>query len=399
MKTSNFLATMAIGIPIAFNVNRCRVDARAYGDFRLRKRGTVARNRAEKVSVLVAAWNEADAIDRCIKSITSLSYHHKELVVCAGGDDGTYDSARQHENGSVRVLKQAPREGKQRALRRCLTASTGEIIFLTDADCVLTDEVFESTLEPILDGREVAATGSYEPLAEQRDLPLVTYQWAIQLYGRIHADAYSAGLLGANCAVRRADLERSGGFDAEAPTGTDYVLARTLSRAGHRLRSMPASAVATHFESSARGYLRQRARWLRNLLLHGVSHRCGADVRHVLVTGLIGVLGLTLPLLGIAVGGGILFAVIVLSGGGMGGGDMKLGAMMGAFLGYKLALLALFVAVILGGAVALALLSVGVRKRKDPIPFGPFLAVAAALALLWGEAVLRWYLSVFSLTV
>jgi leader peptidase (prepilin peptidase)/N-methyltransferase len=102
-------------------------------------------------------------------------------------------------------------------------------------------------------------------------------------------------------------------------------------------------------------------------------------------------------LLGILAGGGILFAVIVLSGGGMGGGDMKLGAMMGAFLGYKLALLALFLAVILGGIVALGLLSTGIRRRKDPIPFGPFLATAAAVAILWGEAILTWYLRVFSL--
>jgi leader peptidase (prepilin peptidase)/N-methyltransferase len=101
-------------------------------------------------------------------------------------------------------------------------------------------------------------------------------------------------------------------------------------------------------------------------------------------------------LLGIVAGGGILFAVIMLSGGGMGGGDMKLGAMIGAFLGYKLALLALFVAVILGGLAAVALLSTGIRRRKDPIPFGPFLATGGALAVLWGEAVLRWYLSVFS---
>jgi len=101
-------------------------------------------------------------------------------------------------------------------------------------------------------------------------------------------------------------------------------------------------------------------------------------------------------LLGIVAGGGILFAVIVLSGGGMGGGDMKLGAMMGAFLGYKLALLALFLAAILGGVVALGLLSSGIRRRKDAIPFGPFLAVAAAVASLWGEAILTWYLKVFS---
>jgi len=102
-------------------------------------------------------------------------------------------------------------------------------------------------------------------------------------------------------------------------------------------------------------------------------------------------------LLGILAGGGILFAVIVVSGGGMGGGDMKLGAMMGAFLGYKLALLALFLAVILGGAVALALLSTGIRRRKDPIPFGPFLAVASAVAMLWGEACVAWYVRMFSL--
>ena len=101
-------------------------------------------------------------------------------------------------------------------------------------------------------------------------------------------------------------------------------------------------------------------------------------------------------LLGILVGGGILFAVVVLSGGGMGGGDMKLGAMIGAFLGYKLTLLALFLAVILGGFVALGLLSTGIRGRKDPIPFGPFLAVAATVAILWGETILTWYLSVFS---
>jgi leader peptidase (prepilin peptidase) / N-methyltransferase len=111
-------------------------------------------------------------------------------------------------------------------------------------------------------------------------------------------------------------------------------------------------------------------------------------------------LGTRLPwldsLIGILVGGGILFAVIVLSGGGMGGGDMKLGAMIGAFLGYKLALLALFLAVILGGIVALSLLSIGIRRRKDPIPFGPFLATAAAVVMLWGEAILTWYLRVFS---
>jgi len=100
-------------------------------------------------------------------------------------------------------------------------------------------------------------------------------------------------------------------------------------------------------------------------------------------------------LLGIALGGGVFFAIILASGGGMGGGDMKLGAMLGAFLGWKLTLVALFCAVIVGGLLAVVVLASGRLGRKDPIPFGPFLAVGGAAALFWGERWLTWYLDVF----
>ena len=100
-------------------------------------------------------------------------------------------------------------------------------------------------------------------------------------------------------------------------------------------------------------------------------------------------------LIGILVGGGIFFVIIALSRGGMGGGDMKLAAMVGAFLGWKLTLLALFLGVFLGGFVAAVLLLGGLRKRKDPIPFGPFVSLGAAVSLFWGEGVLRWYLAGF----
>lgn len=100
-------------------------------------------------------------------------------------------------------------------------------------------------------------------------------------------------------------------------------------------------------------------------------------------------------LLGIVVGGGLFMIIILASGGGMGGGDMKLGAMLGAFLGWKVVLVAVFAAVILGGLLALGLLASGKRGRKDPIPFGPFLALGGAAGLFYGERVVRWYLGGF----
>jgi leader peptidase (prepilin peptidase) / N-methyltransferase len=100
-------------------------------------------------------------------------------------------------------------------------------------------------------------------------------------------------------------------------------------------------------------------------------------------------------LIGIAVGGTIFLVIIVASGGGMGGGDMKLAAMLGAFLGWKVTLASLFVAVMLGGALAVTLLVAGRLRRKDPIPFGPFLAIGGMVGLLWGERFVEWYASAF----
>jgi leader peptidase (prepilin peptidase)/N-methyltransferase len=100
-------------------------------------------------------------------------------------------------------------------------------------------------------------------------------------------------------------------------------------------------------------------------------------------------------LLGIIVGGGIFLVIILVSRGGMGGGDMKLGAMLGAFLGWKLGLLAVLLGVLSGGFVALCLLILGRKGRKEAIPFGPFLALGGAVSFLWGETLLAWYLGRF----
>jgi leader peptidase (prepilin peptidase)/N-methyltransferase len=108
-----------------------------------------------------------------------------------------------------------------------------------------------------------------------------------------------------------------------------------------------------------------------------------------LVTGRVGWIE---SLLGIAVGGGIFFVIILVSRGGMGGGDMKLAAMLGAFLGWKLGLLAILLGVLSGGVVALALLIMRRKGRKEAIPFGPFLALGGAVTCLWGEPLLAWYL-------
>lgn len=87
-----------------------------------------------------------------------------------------------------------------------------------------------------------------------------------------------------------------------------------------------------------------------------------------------------------------LYLLLLLSRGGVGGGDIKLMAAVGIYLGWKLTLLSLFMGAVLGSIVAVILLILKRKTRKDEIPFGPALAVGIMAAALYGNRLLDWYL-------
>ena len=95
--------------------------------------------------------------------------------------------------------------------------------------------------------------------------------------------------------------------------------------------------------------------------------------------------------LGGAIGFAIFLLIAIVSRGGMGWGDVKLAALIGLATGFPLVFLAIIMGASLGGIVAVALMIAKKRKSKETIPFGPFLAVAAMVTLLWGSNILEWY--------
>lgn len=94
-------------------------------------------------------------------------------------------------------------------------------------------------------------------------------------------------------------------------------------------------------------------------------------------------------------GGGLLLLVAILTRGGMGGGDIKFCAAIGLWLGIKLTLLTIFLSFIIGGVVSFLLLILRIKKRKEFIPFGPFIAIGAFTAFLYGTKIIAWYLRNF----
>jgi len=259
--------------------------------------------RTPKVSVLVPAWNAAGELPGFVAAFRALSYPDKELILCAGGRDGSFGLARAlagDELGSrVQVIEQRPGEGKQGGLRACFEASTGEVLYLTDVDCRMDDESFSRVLLPILEGREAVVTGSSKPNPEQQGISAVLVHWALVRKAEGRVGRYVSGLLGRNCALTREAAEAADGFRFPAPTGTDYRLAQELAERGFRIWLEPESEIPTAYAWPLASYVRKRGRWVRNVLLFAERPRQNAEFYNALSVALLPAALLAAPLLSV----------------------------------------------------------------------------------------------------
>lgn len=137
----------------------------------------------------------------------------------------------------------------------------------------------------------------------------------------------------------------------------------------------------------------------------------GTDLSHQIIPNVVTVPGILLGLLGAAtvlpvgpinallgviIGGGILWALAwaspyLFGKEGMGGGDIKLLAMVGAFLGWKPALLTIMIGSLTGSVIGVSLIALRFMKRDEYIPFGPFLVLGALISMFFAQPLLDWY--------
>ncbi|MEH7254088.1 prepilin peptidase [Neobacillus niacini] len=96
-------------------------------------------------------------------------------------------------------------------------------------------------------------------------------------------------------------------------------------------------------------------------------------------------------LLGAVTGFGLLLIIALVSNGGMGMGDVKLYALLGFVLGFKLVLLSFFLSTLFGAVIGGIALLLKIVTRKQPIPFGPFIAAGTLTAYYWGSDIISWY--------
>jgi leader peptidase (prepilin peptidase)/N-methyltransferase len=114
-----------------------------------------------------------------------------------------------------------------------------------------------------------------------------------------------------------------------------------------------------------------------------------------------GGIGIIDSAIGLVVGGGVLYLIAELGDRlfkkeSMGGGDIKMAAMLGAFLGWQKVVFIFFAGAVIGLVISIVIMFFSSELRsKRVIPFGPFLAIAAVVAIVYGDEIISYYLNTF----
>lgn len=115
--------------------------------------------------------------------------------------------------------------------------------------------------------------------------------------------------------------------------------------------------------------------FLMNLVL-------GFSLWNLLISGIIG-------------GSFFLIQFLISNGKWIGGGDIRLGLLMGLALGWPAVILAIFISYFIGSIVGVGLILAGKKKWGSEVPLGVFLAVGSIISLFWHTEILNWYLNIF----
>ena len=114
-------------------------------------------------------------------------------------------------------------------------------------------------------------------------------------------------------------------------------------------------------------------------IVFGINLLLGLSWVNLLIGGLVG-------------GGFFLIQFLISKGKWIGGGDIRLGLLMGIMFSWPMILLAIFLAYIIGSVISIFLVSFGKKKWGSQVPLGIFLTSASVITLFWGEKILSWYL-------
>lgn len=228
-----------------------------------------------KLSLLIPGWNAEQYIKNCVNSILNDDYSNFEIILITGGIDNSYDISLKLKEKYPKKIKVFKQEipNKNKALNIGLHHIVGDIIVLTDIDCVYQKNWLSKINETFQNSKYNVITGLYLPFHD-RNTSLAEYNRIKigQNLLKFPDDSIIIGnkLCGANTAFRKQIfLSKIRKFDETIPTGDDKVLGITFNKIGEELYYFRDIYVFTEcYSNSMKKFIKRRIRWAKDLFIN-----------------------------------------------------------------------------------------------------------------------------------
>lgn len=238
------------------------------------------------VSIIIPAWNEAASLKTTLHALLDIEYDKRkcEVIVVAGGDDKTYEIAKELSStmqifSKYVVILQKPL-GKNAAFQQGIEKANKKIIVLLDADTIVSKGWLKSMVRPLEEGICDLTISNLEPIRRSwvSDFYMIRKAFFFKpyksrLFGSIDwgIPPGAAGIGFKVCTIK--DQEQYF-FDSDVRVGIDHLLFKRVLEEGGRIRYIEEAIVKTYLPSSLKYFLRVELRWLTALTnIDGVNYR------------------------------------------------------------------------------------------------------------------------------
>ncbi|MCD4740690.1 glycosyltransferase [archaeon] len=220
------------------------------------------------ISVIIPAYNEENNIKACLESIRSKFYDDYEIIIIIGGDDRTYDIAKEYGN----AVRDNESQGAGPARNKGSKLAKGDVLVFIDADTVVNPHWLEKFAKVFEDPKVVASGGPVRPLEGtliDKVLFKLNQDWGYRFTSFFHIYQFS----GQSCAFRKSVFDKIGGFNEEMSFLEDTEISNRIKKEGKCVYIPDNWVASSPRRFHKKGYLQTLWKFLRNYFYMIVLHR------------------------------------------------------------------------------------------------------------------------------
>lgn len=226
------------------------------------------------VNIIVPAWKEGEIFNGCLLQISKLSYPNLKVIVNAGGSNETINIANSFKkNDNFTIIYQKTGQGKIKAINDCLRHVSEGIIYLIDADVILTDQIILNILYSLIYENNEVVVARVKPHSSIQNMDLVKYLEINRNIDFLGSFSNKVNYTTQNTGIKHEVIKTIGKFSEGRLSDDGISMGSDILSKGFQIHLIDKKVESFNYPYKIKDYFKQNLRWLENYLYTPYKNR------------------------------------------------------------------------------------------------------------------------------